>query len=80
MYTLNKNGQILIGVLIVALLVIVAYGLFNTPDQRSVGERISDAASRLDDGVDDAARELEPRTPAERIGDEIDDATDGSPQ
>jgi hypothetical protein len=31
---------------------------------RSTGEHVSDAINKLDEGVDDAARELEDRTPA----------------
>ncbi len=73
------NNKTLIVVLIVAVLAIGAYLALNQPDQRSTGEQIGDAVGKLDEGVDDAARELERRTPAERIKDDINDATDGSP-
>lgn len=74
------NNKTLIVILIVAVLAVGAYLALNQPDQRSTGEQIGDAVSKLDEGVDDAARELEKRTPAERIKDDINDATDGSPE
>lgn len=76
----SKNTKIIIGTLAVAALVVVGVYALNLPDTRSTGERISDAAGKLDEGVDDAVRELEDRTPLERAQDEIEDATDGSPQ
>ncbi len=74
----NKNIPIILGVVVIALLGFVAYGALNTPDQRSPGEKVGDAIDQLDNGVDNAARELEDRTPVERIKDDIDDATDSS--
>jgi hypothetical protein len=76
----NNNAKFIIGGLIIALLAVIAIGVLNMPDRRSPGEKIGDAVGKLDNGVDDAARELQDRTPAQRIGDSIDDATDGSPQ
>jgi len=76
----SKNTQIIIAVIVVALIGFVAYGAMNTPEQRSPGEKIGDAIDQLDNGVDNAARELEDRTPAERIKDEVNDATDGNAQ
>ena len=76
----NKNIPIILGAIFVLVLGFVAYGALYAPDTRSGGEKVGDAISKLDEGVDDAARELEDRTPAERIGDEIDDARDGSPE
>ncbi len=74
------NKQSVIGILIVAVIGLLAIVVLNQPDQRSTGEKVGDAVSKLDEGVDDAARELEDRTPAERLKDDINDATDGSPQ
>ncbi len=75
-----NNRNTLIGLVIVVLVVVAGYLVLNQPDQRSTGEHIGDAISNLDEGVDDATRELEDRTPAERIKDDINDATDGSPE
>lgn len=77
---LSKNMQIGLGIALVVAIIVIAFAVLTTPDTRTTGERVGDAIDRLGDGVDDAARELEPRTPLERAQDEIDDATDGSPQ
>lgn len=77
---MNRNAKIVLGVVATAFLVVFAYGLLTMPDQRSTGERVGDAIGQLENGVDDAARELEPRTPGERIRDEWDDRTDGDPR
>jgi hypothetical protein len=74
----NTNTNVIIGVLIVAVVAVAGYAMLTMPDQRSTGDRIGDAVDQLDNGLDDAARELEDRTPAERIRDDINDATDGN--
>ena len=53
----------------------LAYGVLTMPDQRSTTEKIGDAIHELPQGPDKAARELEDRTPGERIGDTIRDNT-----
>lgn len=79
MATMNsKNTTVFLGVLIAAVVAVVAFGVLTAPDTRSTGDKVGDAIDSLDEGLDDAARELEDRTPAERISDEIDDATDGN--
>jgi hypothetical protein len=75
---MNRNS--IIGLIVVVLVIVVGFLVLNQPDQRSTGEKIGDAVGRLDEGVDDAARELEDRTPGERIKDGYEDATDGSPE
>ncbi|MDB5491653.1 MAG: hypothetical protein JWO78_1502 [Micavibrio sp.] len=60
---------------IVAVLVIgFGYMVMNQPDNRSVGQKISDAADELPN-MDKAGRQLEDRTPADKIGDAVKDAT-----
>lgn len=61
--------------LVIALVVvIVLYMLLTMPDRRPLNERVGDAIGRLDEGPDKAARELEKRTPGERLGDAVKDA------
>ena len=78
--SMNNNSKTVIGVLVVVVIAVVAYGALTMPDNRSFNEKIGDAVGKMDNGVDDAARELEDRTPTERIKDEVNDATDGSPE
>lgn len=73
------DKKIVFGALILLVIATFAYLVLTTPDTRSTGEKVGDAIGKLDEGVDDAARELEDRTPAERIKDDVEDATDGSP-
>lgn len=74
---MRKNTQIITTALAIVALGGVAWAALNTPDDRSVGEHVEDAVNDLDKGVDDAFRELEDRTPLERVDDSYNDATDG---
>lgn len=75
---MQTNQKAIMGILIAVLLCVIVYGAMTRPDTRSPGEKIGDAVGKLDEGIDDAARELKDRTPAERLGDEIKDATDAN--
>ena len=66
-----------LGISALVVVIVLAIGFLTMPDQRTGNEKLGDAVGNLDEGVDDAARELEDRTPAERISDEWEDATDG---
>lgn len=62
--------------IIAALAIAIAAGgyyILNAPDQRSSGEKIGDAINELPN-VDKAARELEDRTPGEKLEDAVKDA------
>jgi hypothetical protein len=73
------NNKAIIGALVVVVLLVLGYMVMTKPDQRGPAEKVGDAIGKLDEGVDDAGRELESRTPAERLKDDVKDATDGSP-
>ncbi len=73
----ERNTKVLIGIVALVLLGAIAYAGLTMPDRRSPADKIGDAVSQLDDGgLDDAARELEDRTPAQRLSDEVKDATE----
>lgn len=74
---MNKNTQTILGILLVGVIAVGAWAMLNQPDDRTVGQKIEDAGNKLGDGLDDAARELEDRTPLERMEDDYEDATDG---
>ena len=62
---------------IVALLIIVGiagYYVLNAPDKRSAGDKIGDAINELPKGADKAARQLEDRTPGDKLNDAAKDA------
>ncbi len=60
-------------VLAVAVAAVVAYLVLTMPDHRTTSQRIGDAFEELPQGVDRAARQLEDRTPAEKMGDTVKD-------
>lgn len=63
--------------LIIALVIavgVVGYSILNAPDKRDAGTKISDAIDELPNGVDKAARQLESRTPADKLEDAASDA------
>lgn len=66
---MNNSTKFILVIVAVILVVIVGSVLMNTPDDRPMNERIGAAISKMD------PRELEDRTPAERLGDAVQDAT-----
>jgi len=70
----NRSTMIVMIIAIIALLAIVAYAVGNAPDRRTTGDKIGDAVNNVTDGVKDAGRSLENRTPAEKAGDALEDA------
>ncbi|MFZ4762792.1 MAG: hypothetical protein ACOYK8_08265 [Alphaproteobacteria bacterium] len=73
-----KTNRIVL-VAIAAIFVVIAvigYNVLNAQDKRSTGEKISDAVNELPNGVDKAARQLEERTPANKLEDAIKDTGD----
>lgn len=74
----SQNAKTVILVAAAIIVAVVGYIALTTRENRTVGEKVDAAISKLDSGVDDAARELKDRTPAEKIKDEIKDATDGN--
>lgn len=64
----KRTQQILI-VLVIVLLGFVAYSVLTAPDQRDLGQKIEDAVDEIPNGLDEAAEQLEDKTPIEKIQD-----------
>ena len=60
----------------IALLAVIVYGFMVMPDQRNGAEKLGDAIHELPKGPDKAARQLENRTPGQKLGDAVKDAGD----
>ena len=60
----------------VIIAAIFAYSLATMPDTRSTTEKVGDAIHELPKGADKAERQLEDRTPGQRLGDAVKDAGD----
>lgn len=73
-----KDTKAILLTIVVIVALIIGYAAMTTRENRTVGEKVSDAVGQLDNGVDNAARELKDRTPAEKVGDAIEDATDSN--
>lgn len=72
----NSNSKTLLVIAIVVVVGIIAWGVLTMPDQRSTGQKVGDAIDTLPQGVDKAARQLENRTPGEKLGDAVKDVGD----
>ncbi len=69
----SKRNLVIVLVIIVAA--VVAYAVLTMPDQRNTTEKIGDAIHDLPQGADKASRQLEDRTPGQKLGDDIKDST-----
>jgi hypothetical protein len=74
MATQNQTKMFLM-IIFSLFLLVGGYYVLSTPDTRSTGTKISDAIDELPEGLDKAARQLEDRTPAEKLDDAAHDAT-----
>ena len=70
----NTNTKPMVMLLVVAVLAIILYSILTMPDRRTATQRVSDAIETLPEGADKAVRELEQRTPGEKLGDAVKDA------
>lgn len=71
--SLTRNLLIVVGIAVIGGLI---YAVATMPDQRTTTEKVGDAIHELPKGVDKAGRELEDRTPGEKLGDAIKDNTE----
>ncbi len=68
------NGLIILAVTV--LVVIIGYAILTMPDDRNGMQKLGDAIHELPNGPDKAARQLEDRTPGQKIGDAVKDTGD----
>jgi hypothetical protein len=73
---MNNPLRAVIIVLVVVVVAALAYAVLTAPDRRNTAERVGDAIHDLPQGVDKASRQLEDRTPGQRLGDDVKDAGD----
>lgn len=77
MALINEQYRTPLIILVVIVLAAFAYFFFvDRGDDRSSTERLGDALQELPEGPGKAARELQDRTPAERLNDAIKDQGD----
>lgn len=64
-----QNAKLVPAGIVVLIIAIIGYLILTTPDQRDPGQKISDALNELHNGPDKAARQLEDRTPGDKLED-----------
>ena len=74
--TTQSTGKNFLIAAVILILLVIGYSVLYAPDRRSGGQKISDAIDELPNGVDKAARQLEDRTPADKLQDAAEDAGD----
>jgi hypothetical protein len=72
-YTGNKT-LLIIG--IATAITLIIYQLMSAPDRRDNAQKVSDTISALPNGASKAARQLEDRTPADKLKDAVQDTRD----
>lgn len=73
---MNEAYKWLLLIIVVIIAAILAYCLLTMQDRRSLTEKIGDAIHELPQGADKAERQLEDRTPGQKLGDAVKDAGD----
>lgn len=68
-----QNGKTIPAVIIGLLVAIIGYYVLNAPDNRDPGQKIGDAINELHNGPEKAARQLEDRTPGDKLQDVVQD-------
>ena len=68
-----KKEQLLPAVAVGLIVALLGYYVLNAPDRRDPGQKISDAINELHNGPDKAARQLEDRTPGDKLQDAVHD-------
>lgn len=72
----SSSSRNVIVLLVIVALAFVAYSYLTMSDHRSTADKVGDAVHELPNGPGKAARELEDRTPGQKLGDSIKDNTD----
>jgi len=71
----NPAARNVIMFVIILVVAFLAYSVLTMPDRRNATEKVGDAIHDLPQGLDKASRQLEDRTPGQKLGDEIKDNT-----
>jgi hypothetical protein len=71
----NTATRNLVMLAVIIALAFLAYSFLTMPDHRTTTEKVGDAIHDLPQGVNKAGRQLEDRTPGQKIGDAIKDDT-----
>ena len=65
----NSNNKKYMSAAIIVAVVLIGYFVLTRPDQRSAIQKIDDAVNELPNGVEKASRQLDSRTPGDKLKD-----------
>lgn len=71
-----STNQKVVGGLLAVVVIVGAFFLLTMPDRRTPTEKLGDAIHELPKGIDKAGDQLKDRTPAQQLGDKLDDVGD----
>jgi hypothetical protein len=74
--TTHSLGKTILILCLIVVIVFIGYRVLNAPDKRSTQQKISDAIDELPEGRKKVARQLQNRTPADKLHDAAQDAGD----
>lgn len=74
--TKKPSSKFLLMAGVAVIVAIVGYTILTAPDRRSAGQKIGDAIDELPNGMEKASRQLEDRTPGEKLSDVAKDTKD----
>lgn len=72
----TNNSKLVPAILLGIVIAFVAFFLLYAGDNRTATEKAGDAIGELQNGPGEAMEQLEDRTPAQKLGDAIEDETD----
>ena len=70
---MNYNGKLVPAIFIGLLVAVLGYYVLNAPDNRDPAQKVGDALNELHKGPDKAVRQLESRTPGDKLKDAVKD-------
>jgi FlaG/FlaF family flagellin (archaellin) len=77
----KQSGKTIAIIVAVVIVLAVAYAVLTRPDHRTASQKIDDAMHAVNNGnSQDAVRQLEDRTPGQKLGDKFKDMTAPSGQ
>ena len=70
---MNYDRKLLPAVIIGLIVAVIGYYVLNAPDNRDPAQKVGDALNELHNGPEKAVRQLESRTPGDKLQDAIKD-------
>ena len=73
---MDQTTKMVVTVVVIIVIGVIGYSIMTMPDKRSTVEKIGDAIHEMPQGAEKAERQLEDRTPGQKLGDAVKDTGD----